>query len=72
MAARSPSSVNVGGIRMSTTATSGRSRSIATAQRIGVGDGGGDLESAVEEQLDQPVAEDGRILGDGDPERHGR
>ena len=37
----------------------------------GVGDRGGNLESAVEEQLDESISEDDRILGDGDPWRHG-
>ena len=66
-----PSSVKVGGIRMSTMATSGRPvRPIAAA--IGIAHGAGDHEAPVDQQLDQAVAQDGRIFGDDDPERGSR
>ena len=39
------------------------------AQRGRVPDGAGDGEAAVDQQLDQPVAQDGGVLGDGDAER---
>ena len=41
------------------------------AQRAGVADGAGDDEAAVDQELDQAVAQDGRVLGDGDPQRAG-
>ena len=66
MAARSPSSVKVGGMRMSTTATSGRSPLDRSAQGLGIGHGAGDGEAPVGQQLDEPVAQDGRVLGDDD------
>ena len=65
---RSPSSVKVGGIRMSTTATSGGFCGDRAAQGVGVGDGAGDDEAAVDQQLDEAVAQDGRVLGDDDPQ----
>ena len=60
--------MKVGGIRMSTTATSGRSRSTDAPEVLGIGDGVGDDESTIDQQLHQAVPEDGRVLGDGDLE----
>ena len=61
-----PSSVNVGGIRMSMIATSGRCCSTATKQGVGVRHRCRDLATAFDEQLDEPVPQDGAVLGDDD------
>ena len=58
MAARSPSSVKVGGMRMSITATSGQSRSTEARSALGFAHGVGDHEATVGQQLHEPVAQD--------------
>ena len=64
MAARRPSSVKVGGIRMSTMATSGRSPLDRLPQRLGIADGVGDDEAPVDE-----AAGPGRRAGWRSPRR---
>ena len=68
-ASRRPSSVNVGGIRMSITATSGGFWATELRRARWLGHGAGDGEAAVDEELDEAIAENGRVLGDGDPQR---
>ena len=72
MAARIPSSVPVGGIRMSVTTTSGRSVAAAAHERVVVGAGRHDLEVVlgVDELLDA-LAHDVVVLGEDDPQDHG-
>ena len=64
-----PSSVKVGGMRMSMTATSGRSCSMDRRRASAFTDGTGDAESPIDQQLDQSVPQDDRVLGDDDPKR---
>ena len=64
-AARSPSSVCVGGIRMSTIATSGRVRSTQVEQLVSVGREPDDLETGLLEQSGEALAQDHRIVGQG-------
>ena len=40
-------------------------------ERVGIAHGGRDREAVVDEELDQAVAQDGRVLGDRDAERVG-
>ena len=40
-------------------------------QRVGVAHGVGDDEAPIGQELDQAVAQDGRVLGDDDPQRTG-
>ena len=54
-AARRPSSVNVGGMRTSTTARSGWCRSTASTSSVGVADRGDDLLARVVEQAGEPA-----------------
>ena len=69
-AARSPSSVCVGGIRMSTIATSGRCSRIAREQAVGVADLGDDVEAGVDEQPGDALAQEHRVVGEHEPQRH--
>ena len=46
----------------------GRVLGDGAAQRARVADRAGDDEATVDQELDQAVAQDGRVLGDGDPE----
>ena len=71
MAARSPSSVNVGGMRMSTTATSGGSAATACSKLAASLTASDHGEAPVREQLHQPVAQDCGVLGDHDSYRVG-
>ena len=66
MAARSPSSVNVGGIRTSTMAASGPCAATAAKGAPAV-NRGRDLVPAVFEQPAQALPEQGRVLGDHHP-----
>ena len=65
-AARTPSSVCVGGIRMSMTATSGCLRAIAPIRLDGVPDLGGDLEAGVGEDARDALADQRGVVGDHD------
>ena len=65
-AARSPSSVNVGGIRMSTTATSGRAASTSASRPSSSPAEPDDLEPAVRQQALQARPEEDRVLADHD------
>ena len=56
-------------MRMSITATSGGFWATELRNALGIPDGAGDGEAAVDQQLDEAVAQDGRVLGDGDPQR---
>ncbi len=58
--------MKVGGIRMSITATSGGFWATELRRAHRVADGAGDGEAAVHEELDEPVAQNGGVLGDGD------
>ena len=58
--------MKVGGIRMSITATSGGFWATELRSAAGVADRAGDGEAAVDQELHQPVAQDGGVLGDGD------
>ena len=69
IAARSPSSVCVGGIRMSATATSGSVPGHGGEQRVRVADGGDHLVAAVGQQPGQALAEQGGVLGDHHAQR---
>ena len=69
-AARSPSSVCVGGIRTSTTATSGRCSRTARTSEGPSADRGDDLGAGLLEQPDQALPEQHRVLGEDYP--HGR
>lgn len=66
IAARIPSSAYPGGIRTSTTATSGWCSRIATEKVFAVGDGGYHLMSPVDQDLDKAPSDDGGIFGDRD------
>ena len=63
MAARSPSSVWVGGIRISTIATSGLVRSHKLEQRIAVCGEPDDLEAGFLEQAGEALAQDHGVVG---------
>ena len=67
MAARSPSSVCVGGMRMSTIATSGRQRSTSCEQLLRVRGQPSDLEAGLVEQAREPLAQQQRVVGDDYP-----
>ncbi len=66
VAVSAPSWVNVGGMRMSMIATSGCVRGDGRLQRRPVGDGTGDLDAGLDQQPDQPLAQQHRIVGDHD------
>ena len=65
-AARSPSSVKVGGSRTSTIAMSGSLELHRVHERVAVVDGRHDLEAVVAQQAHEPVPQEGEILGDHD------
>ena len=65
-AARTPSSVWVGGMRTSTMARSGSCSSTAAMQRVGVADRGDDLVAGVGEQRREALAQQDEVLGDHD------
>ena len=66
IAARTPSSVNDGGSRTSTSARSGRCSTIAVDERRAGVDGGDDLPPAVAQQAGQALAQERQVLGDHD------
>ena len=66
-AATSPSSVWVGGIRMSTIAMSGGSASMAASSSLAVSGLGGDLEPGLAEQRGDPLADEQVVVRDHDP-----
>ena len=63
---RRPSSVWVGGMRMSTTATSGSARSHRSPEPVGVADRRDDLEARVREHPREALAEQRGVVGDHD------
>lgn len=71
-AARRPSSVWVGGMRMSTIATSGRCSRVALSKCIGLADLSNDLESRVGKQTCDSFAYQDRIISQDEPQGHGR
>ena len=66
IAARMPSSVNVGGSRTSTTRDVGPVLDDRVDERRAVVDGGHDLPAAVAEQARQPLAQQRQVFGDHD------
>ena len=66
-AARSPSSVKVGGIRTSTTTASGRVRGHRAQELLAVALGGGHLVPGLGEQPGQPLPQQHGVLGDHYP-----
>src|SRR5215469_11600331 len=71
IAARRPSSVWVGGIRTSTTDTSGRCLSTASTRAGPSPTNGYHLVTVLGEQADQALTQQHRVVGHHDPQRHG-
>ena len=60
----------VGGIRMSTIATSGRCSRTAAQELVGVAGLADDLEAGLDEQPGDPLAQEERVVGEDEPEGH--